>query len=514
MLFSFLLPVFVIKMIILALLLPRGGGGNGTYQRRNKRLALFYMSVRTKLDIRPNKVLFLGYGAVAKCVLSYISDFFEVDMTNIYVVDRCRDAIYGPNIANVNVFVEHINSCNFNNFINKIRLNDGDIIIDLTYASDTYYFTTICLQRGIHYMNTSIEDSNDRFLGKSIAVQHDTLIQICSSFTENNQVRSNVLIEFGQNPGLIQHYVLFALNELNKRQKNTIIDDYSKDAYIDTIKQYKIGSILMSEIDKMETSDPRTHECLHNTWSVSGLLSECLDNVELVVGNKNDFIKPKFHNTNNMLTTLCIDAREYDVIILNSNGVETVLDTICPDETNSFVNFKGNLIHHGEIFDLGRLFGVYSPFMSYVYKMNKHADEFIKQHKIMCFDETQIQITNDYSSFKVGDNINISQSNRWHGTDSIGCTIYCGEHNIEYIYWCGSVLSSTDTTDEFFTPTIIQVAAGVLSGLSYILEPENRNKGLLFPSDLDTKYILDKCTHLLGNFMFTEIPVSKFTGKW
>ena len=67
----------------------------------------------------------------------------------------------------------------------------------------------------------------------------------------------------------------------------------------------------------------------------------------------------------------------------------------------------------------------------------------------------------------------------FYGFNSVGCTLFCGDDNIEKIYWCGSVLDSNDDyVNTLFTPTIIQVAAGVLSGLSYILESENENSVL------------------------------------
>ena len=97
------------------------------------------------------------------------------------------------------------------------------------------------------------------------------------------------------------------------------------------------------------------------------------------------------------------------------------------------------------------------------------------------------------------------------GHDSIGCTLYCGDKNIDHIYWCGSILD-TDNVNVMngFTPTIVQVAAGVLSGLSCIMEPKNSNLGLLYSSDLDTNYILQKAVPLLGRFFFQEIPINLF----
>jgi homospermidine synthase len=472
-----------------------------------------------KIVVTQHKFLFLGYGGVAKCVLDYMKDFFVYDIANIYIVDRCKESIYGPNVQNVsNLFVRHINCINFVDFINEIQMKEGDIVVDLTTNSDTYYFTDCCLRLGIHYINTSIEDSKDRFMGRSIAVQHETIIDNFRVFKERNVVKSNALIEFGQNPGLIQHYVLFALNELNKQVNHAQHDDYSKNMYLDIIDKCQIGTILMSEIDTIDTPDCITNEIVYNTWSVSGLLSEGLNNVEITYGKENHFIKPKFNDINNVLTTaLGNDKCNHNVLFLNTIGIESTLDTICPfiseEGRIDFVNFKGSLIHHGEIFDLSRLFGHHSPLMSYAYRMNKHVADFISKQTSSDMTDVQIKIQNDWNSFRVVDNI-MSNTAAWSGTDSVGCVMFCGNDKIDKMFWCGSIATSHNTKNKLFTPTIIQVAAGVLSGLSYILEPTNQNKGLLFPSDLNTQYILDKSVSLLGKFMFTEIPVELFTGVW
>ena len=118
---------------------------------------------------------------------------------------------------------------------------------------------------------------------------------------------------------------------------------------------------------------------------------------------------------------------------------------------------------------------------------------------------------NQVNTFNVFDNI-IDQLT---GHDSIGCTIFCGEKQVEKIFWCGTILSDDDkNVKPEFTPTIIQVAAGVLSGLSFILENENKSMGLIEPTDMDTMYVLKKSVPLLGKFFFTEIPIDKFSGSF
>ena len=120
-------------------------------------------------------------------------------------------------------------------------------------------------------------------------------------------------------------------------------------------------------------------------------------------------------------------------------------------------------------------------------------------------------LNNINENFFVFDNIGAKPDNKIIGWDSIGCTIFCGKKDIEKIYWCGSILNHTDNNvNKYFTSTIIQVAAGVLSGLSYIMEKSNKKKGLMMSCDLDTVYILKKAMPLLVQFFITEIDKRKF----
>ena len=474
-----------------------------------------------KVNIYNNKILFLGYGAVAKCVWNYFDYYFIYNINNIYIIDKCSKTIIGPKINiinNDNIFIENVNIYNFDNIIKTIGINNDDIIIDLTVNSSTYYFVKQCLLYGINYINTSIEDVNDSLLGTSIDVQQYTLINIFKDFCKNNEIRSNILSEFGQNPGLIQHYVLYALNYLNN--KNNKNNNYDIKELIKTIDDNKIGMILMSEIDNIVKKDKSIElekNKIYNTWSVSGMISEVMDKCELVCGKKNKYIKPKIdNNLIDEFKTKYLKNKDYRVLFLKDIGMNCYLNSVCPVLDNNgnikYEQFEGRLIHHGEIFELARLFGKNAPFMSYVYKINKYAEQTIKENLINIsyskdVENLKFYINNYCENFRVIDNFN----EKYIGFDSIGCTIFCGENNIEKIYWCGSLLNDKDNNvNKNFTPTIIQVAAGVLSGLSFIMEKYNKNKGLLMSCDLNTDYILKKSIPLLGKVFFTEIDKKYF----
>jgi homospermidine synthase len=244
-----------------------------------------------------------------------------------------------------------------------------------------------------------------------------------------------------------------------------------------------------------------------------------MDNAELVRGSNNTYIQPIINDElrHPMLTELFKQDEGTDVVFLRENGYNVTLPSVCPvpnvsgDCEFECTSFRGKLIHHGEVFELARYFGESAPFMSYVYKNNLDLDRsivsFMKRHN--CSEhELLYYIKNNPQSYEVFNNIHIKNQDRMKGFDSIGCAIYCGKSSVERIMWCGSVLEDSDpSVHHYFTPTVMQVAAGVLSGLSYILEDDTLF-GLYEPCDVPTPYMITKSRPLLGNFMLMEIPVS------
>ena len=475
------------------------------------------------------KIMFLGYGAVGKCSWTYFQYYFKVNLDQVYLVDKTKTAFYGSKVLDMpqdHLIEKELTAYNFGKFIKDLGFNVGDIVIDLTFSTDTYYFIKVCLEEGYFYLNTSIEDGNDDFLGRSIDCQQQTIDRILVDFLASSKsgLRSSILTECGQNPGLIQHYVLHALNKMNQLHQNTknAVDDYSKETLLKVIDTFHVGSILMSEIDGLKTTRPLKKNVLYNTWSVSGFCAEALEMTELVRGTQNKYIQPTIPNElkHKAMTELYKGFQRpgTEVLFLKEPGINAFLPTICPmvkDGVTKFTNMQGRLIHHGEIFELAQYFGANAPFMTYVYQNSPYMDQsltsFMKNNPC---EETELQmyISDDPKSFNVFDNWLVPQSQHMKGYDSIGCTLFCGKRKVDRIFWCGSVLRDTHpcVLNEF-TPTTVQVAAGVLSGLSYMLEPTTQ-PAYLQPTNIPTDYMLKKATPLLGEFGFAEIPVSMYKG--
>jgi homospermidine synthase len=480
----------------------------------------------SKISLFRKKVMFLGYGAVAKCTWNYFSSYFTISPKRVYLVDKTPTAFYGPNLDDVNTIVENVGPTNFESLLNHLKFKEGDVIIDLTFASSTYFFINTCLQRGIHYMNTSIEDESDIFHAGSIDHQQQLVKQLVERHQQEQTMRSCVLTECGQNPGLIQHYVLYALNQLYQMSHPgpSAPTEYRRNVLTKMIDEYKIGTIFMSERDQLRTTRSLERHTLYNTWSVAGFVAEGLDCAELVKGTTNPYIQPqiKEKDIHQGLMKLYEPYQNNGkrVVFLKENGRDSTLPSVAPILVNGqiqFEPFRGSLIHHGESFELANYFGEKAPFMSYVYQyspyLEKSLDQVERDYQLNDRGEYLTYILSDPSSFCVFDNIGVPNKHHMKGYDSIGCTILCGDKDVERIFWCGTVLENDDkNVDPLFTPTTVQVAAGILAGLSYLMEKE-REPGYYQPCDLDTLYILHKARPLLGKFFFTEIPTTSFNKK-
>lgn len=482
-------------------------------------------TIKPLIHLMDRKVMFLGYGAVAKCTLHYLSSYFTIPSKSIYLVDTNPDTFYGPNLENVHITIGHVTSESFEPLLDRLQFGTNDIIIDLTFNSSTYFFIKTCLSRSIHYINTSIEDKNDEFNGESIDFQQQKVESIVEDFKKSQAMNCCILTEFGQNPGLIQHYVLYALTQLYQRAHPENQCPPSRDELIAMIDTYQIGSILMSERDQLTTSRYMNKNIIYNTWSVAGFVSEAYDHTELVQGYSNEYIKPIFdvHHIHPLTEQYKIHEKHgKHVFFLHQMGKQAQLPSVAPIlqigdnglETLAYETFYGSLIHHGEVFELAAYFGEKAPFMSYVYQYSPYLEKSLISiqdiHGCTTGKHYMNYITTDEHNYCVFDNISVVKEEKMTGFDSIGCTLLCGKDKIERIFWCGTVLSDKDSIHPYFTPTTTQVAAGILSGLSWLMEP-GRTPNYYRGVDLDTNYILEKAKPLLGKFFFTEIDASQFT---
>jgi homospermidine synthase len=105
-----------------------------------------------------NKVLFVGYGAVAQCALPILVKHIKVPARDITVMDfEDRRAALAPWLKRGVTFVRKcVTRDNMDALLGKY-LEAGDLLIDLAWNIDCCEILQWCHDRGVLYVNTSLE---------------------------------------------------------------------------------------------------------------------------------------------------------------------------------------------------------------------------------------------------------------------------------------------------------------------------------------------------------------------
>ena len=333
--------------------------------------------------------------------------------------------------------------------------------------------------------------------------------------------KSNIssLIEFGMNPGLISIFTKYGLKKLTKevldyQLKNNIVNDnlinaYNQGQYNKMAKYLELKVIHCSEIDSQiplnKINNKINNKILLNTWSPIGLLTEGLEPMEISIGSH--------EITNNLLVKYNRNNYFDNLLVIDKPGYKIKMKSVVPiNINNSSINFNyinGRVVHHGESITLSDFLndGDYCPTINYVYKISPLTDRFLNTHSIKKLE--QIKNGKQDIDWRV---INV-HDDKLDGYDNCGALFIFDKNPFtqkkeSFLYWTGSILDTNYTKnilkDNFNSPTTIQVMAGIMSGLSYIIE--NNDRGLLLSEDIPEDYIINKIKPYLGTFYSGHVP--------
>jgi len=174
----------------------------------------------------PNRVLFLGYGAVAQCALPIFVKHFRVPLANVTILDLAdRSETLQPWTAQgVRFFQRRITPENLGPELAK-HLSPGDLLVDLAWNIDCCEIVEWCHQHGVLYVNTSIEVW-DPYTGaisrhptqRTLYWRHMNVRRMAAGWSEPGPT---AVLEHGANPGLISHWTKQGLIDIAEK----LLDD-------------------------------------------------------------------------------------------------------------------------------------------------------------------------------------------------------------------------------------------------------------------------------------------------
>ena len=450
------------------------------------------------------RILFVGYGAVAECTLPILFKHLKVPARNVTIMDfEDRSAKLARWTAKGVRFVrDRVTRENMGALLAK-HAGRGDLIIDLAWNIDACEILQWCHDHGVKYINTSTElwdpyaaGPNQHPTEKTLYWRHMNLRRMISRWSEPGPT---AVIEHGANPGLISHFVKQGLIDIGQ---SLIADRKVKGRAAEKLEElirtqqfnhlsHALGVkvIHCSERDTQITDQPKQVDEFVNTWSIEGFREEGTTTAEMGWGtHEKQLPAHAFQHKQGPRNQICL-ARM---------GINTWVRSWVPD-----YDILGMVVRHGEAFTIsdkltvweGRK-AVYRPTMHYAY----------------CPCDEAIASLNEMRgyNYKLNANQRIMNDEITAGSDILGALIMGHDYNS---WWIGSDLSIEESRRlvPHQNATTMQVAISVVAASMWMIE--NPERGVVVPDDLPHEHVLGVSKPYLGRFISKSSDWTPLKGR-
>jgi homospermidine synthase len=436
-----------------------------------------------------NRVLIIGYGAVAKCTLPLLLRHIAIPYENITILDfeDKEESLREWTQKGIRYFRRRITPENLGAVLSEY-LSPGGLLIDLAWNIDCCEILSWCHDHEVLYVNTSVEvwDSySERFRAspyeKSLYYRQMKLRKLSRGWKGS----TTCVVDHGANPGLISHLAKQSLIDIATRM---IQDGIARDPErLETwIREKKFGELARevgikvihcSERDTQISRRPKQVDEFVGTWSIEGLREEGTAPAEMGWGTHEKELPPLAHVPT---------EGPKNQIMLAQMGINTWVRSWIPHH-----EIVGMVIRHGEAFGISDRWtvwedgkAVYRPTMHYAYLP---CDATIASlHELRCRNY-EMQSTQRI----------MSDAEILSGADILGVLLMGHPYGA---WWTGSILSIEEARR--LAPgenaTTIQVALGVISAVMWMIE--HPKMGFCLPDDLPHDYVLRIARPYLGEF--------------
>jgi homospermidine synthase len=435
------------------------------------------------------KVLFVGYGAVSRCTVPLFMQHVNVDPKNVTVMDfePKHSMIAEWEAKGVTYVQDKVTQENMGALLGQY-VGAGDLLIDLAWNIDCCEIVQWCHDKGVLYINTSVELWDPYCLEgqhptkSTLYWRHQNLRRMIAGWSTPGPT---AVLEHGANPGLISHWTKKGLLDiaaklvadgLVKGAEAEEIQGLAKDRIFNKLAQ-KMGVkvIHCSERDTQIANRPKEVGEFVNTWSIEGFREEGTTTAEMGWGTHEKQLPAlAFEHEDGPKNQICM-ARM---------GINVRVRSWVPD-----FNIQGMVVRHGEAYTISDYLTVwengkaaYRPTVHYAYCP---CDDAITSLHELRGDDYQLQ-----GRLRImGDEIT-------SGSDILGALIMGHAFNS---WWTGSDLSIERSRElaPHQNATTLQVAISVVAASMWMIE--NPDRGVQTPDNLPHDYVLGIAEPYLGN---------------
>ncbi len=368
------------------------------------------------------------------------------------------------------------------------HVSAGDLIIDLAWNIDCSEILQWCHDRGVLYVNTSVEvwdpydgGQHKHPTARTLYWRHMNLRRMTARWSEPGPT---AVLEHGANPGLISHWTKQGLIDIGLRMLD---DKKAAGADAEEIGQFiadrtfnrlamKLGvkTIHCSERDTQITLRPKQVDEFVNTWSIEGFREEGTTTAEMGWGTHEKQLPPlAYQHADGPRNQICL-ARM---------GINTWVQSWVP-----YYTIRGMVVRHGEAFTISDKLtvredgkAVYRPTVHYAY----------------CPCDCAIASLNELRGYgyQLQPSLRIMTDEITEGADILGALVMGHAYNS---WWTGSILSIEESRR--LVPnqnaTTMQVAISAVAAAMWMIE--NPQRGVCVPDDLPHDFVLDVSRPYLG----------------
>jgi homospermidine synthase len=439
-----------------------------------------------------NRILIVGYGAVAQCTLPILIKHIRVPLKNITVMDfEDRSAALkkwtdrGVRSVRDRVTRENIGAL-LGNYVSA-----GDLLVDLAWNIGCCDILQWCHDHGVLYINTSVElwdpyaDAGRKHpTERTLYWRHMRIREMTARWSKDG---ATAVLEHGANPGLISHFAKQGLLDIASRILADGKAKGKKGASIQKAVEGKVFNELsmmlgvkvihVSERDTQISDRPKQVDEFVNTWSIEGFREEGTTTAEMGWGT---------HEKELPRLAYLHKAGPRNQICLARMGMNTWVRTWVPDYC-----INGMVVRHGEAFTMSdyltvwrRGKPVYRPTVHYAY----------------CPCDAAIASLNELrgNDFRLPGKQRIMSDEITGGSDILGALLM--GHGLNS-WWTGSDLSIEESRRlvPHQNATTTQVAISVVGASMWMIA--NPDKGVCVPDDLPHDFVLKIAKPYLGKFI-------------
>jgi homospermidine synthase len=435
------------------------------------------------------KVLMVGYGAVAQCALPILIKEAKIPCRRITIVDfEDRRGALKPWLERGVTFVQdRVDRQNLGHLLGTY-LGAGDLLVDLAWNIDCCELLQWCRDRGVLYVNTSVEvwdpyenAAKKHPTEKTLYWRHMNIRRLVAGWKRPGPT---AVLEHGANPGLISHWTKRGLldiatrvldeRKVKGRAAEEIAHFAETRAFNHLARKLGVKVIHCSERDTQVSDQPKRVDEFVNTWSIEGFREEGTTTAEMGWGTHEKDLPPfAYRHRSGPRNQICL-ARM---------GINTRVRSWVPN-----YSIEGMVVRHGEAFTISDHLtvwedgkAVYRPTVHYAYCPCDAA--IVSLHELRGRD------------YELQANLRIMNDEITGGADILGALLMGHAYTS---WWTGSDLSIEESRRlvAHQNATTLQVAISVVAAAMWMAE--NPSQGVKVPDDLPHDFVLRIADPYLG----------------